>query len=187
MNQNAFSIFLLFSTGSSVNSNAVAVWNILESAKYIFSSSLKRMQRTSGIYSGAIVGIGNHMVCYKAKDESGNESKECCFWIYVRRKCDFWFVKQMDFTYLFFIFSFLTNVLNSVRVTKLVFQSYLIDSLMVKFAIQTICFNSSECTTINRCQKVHCSTQFNQRCLLCNRGYHPDGQTCKRKGFENYR
>ena len=57
------------------------------------------MQRTSGIYSGAIVGIGNHMVCYKAKDESGNESKECCFWIYVRRKCDFWLVKEMDFTF----------------------------------------------------------------------------------------
>ena len=46
-------------------------------------------------------------------------------------------------------------------------------------------FDSSECNKINRCQRVHCTTHDDQRCSLCKPGYHPDGQTCERKRFEN--
>lgn len=45
-----------------------------------------RMQRTFGISSGSFAGIGSHLICYKAKDKSGNESKQCCFYVYVNRK-----------------------------------------------------------------------------------------------------
>ncbi|XP_061196785.1 uncharacterized protein LOC133205060 [Saccostrea echinata] len=41
------------------------------------------MTRTYGIASGYSVGIGSHKVCYKAKDKSDNESKQCCFYVYV--------------------------------------------------------------------------------------------------------
>lgn len=41
-----------------------------------------------------------------------------------------------------------------------------------------------ECTSITRCNRVHCSTYTDQTCLLCNSGYHPSGQICARE-FNN--
>lgn len=47
---------------------------------------IRRMQQTYGISSGSFAGLGSHYICYKAKDKSGNESKQCCFYVYVNRK-----------------------------------------------------------------------------------------------------
>ncbi|XP_048777421.2 hemicentin-1-like isoform X2 [Ostrea edulis] len=98
----------------------VYVWYNQPTATDGGSSNGVTITRTSGIASGTRTGIGTYRICYKAKDKSDNESKECCFYVYVRN-----------------------------------------------------------CPTIDRCRRVHCTNTHNQKCQLCDAGYHPEGNRCE--------